>query len=145
MDEPAIAGLKSIKVAEYSISLIVYAGHPLVQATMRSGRGVNLQQVSDLPLILMQKGASLRRSADELLGQAGSEQLISMELDNVEAIKKMIEARLGVSLLPTMSVKDETASGSLIALPAKAVHRRNPPPGQICQRCNVGLYQPCQI
>jgi len=124
MDEPAIAGLKSIKVAEYSISLIVYAGHPLVQATMRSGRGVNLQQVSDLPLILMQKGASLRRSADELLGQAGSEQLISMELDNVEAIKKMIEARLGVSLLPTMSVKDETASGSLIALP---IDSPNPP------------------
>jgi len=124
MDEPAIAGLKSIKVAEYSISLIVYAGHPLVQATMRSGRGVNLQQVSDLPLILMQKGASLRRSADELLGQAGSEQLISMELDNVEAIKKMIEARLGVSLLPTMSVKDETASGSLIDLP---IDSPNPP------------------
>ncbi len=50
-----------------------------------------------------------------------------MELDNVEAIKKMIEAGLGISLLPLISVQAEVAAGALVALPLADVpnaHRR---------------------
>jgi DNA-binding transcriptional LysR family regulator len=65
----------------------------------------------------MQRGASLRRSADLLLGQTIQNQRISMELDNVEAIKKMIEAKLGASLLPMLSVKAEISAGTLVAVP----------------------------
>ena len=39
-----------------------------------------------------------------------------MELDNVEAIKKMIEARLGISLLPLVTVEAEVQAGRLSAL-----------------------------
>jgi DNA-binding transcriptional LysR family regulator len=124
MDEPLISGLKSIRVADYTIALIVCADHPLVEQAKQMPLGVNLLLVAGLSLILMQKGASLRRSVDQLLGQSGERQSISMELDNVEAIKKMIEARLGVSLLPIMSVKNEIASGRLAALP---IESPNPP------------------
>jgi DNA-binding transcriptional LysR family regulator len=124
MEEPAVSGLRSIKVANYSIALIVYSGHPLIEQAKQQDGGLNLDELTDLPLILMQRGASLRRAADILLGQAGGHQQISMELDNVEAIKKMIEARLGVSLLPIMSVRNETAAGTLVALP---IHAPSPP------------------
>ncbi len=114
MDDVSMDGLTSLKAAEYSIALIVYPEHPLIKM---SAAGVTLEELSLLPLILMQRGASLRRSADALLGQGASEQKIAMELDNVEAIKKMIEARIGVSLLPLMSVKNELSAGQLVALP----------------------------
>ena len=39
-----------------------------------------------------------------------------MELDNVEAIKKKIEARHGISLLPLVSVEAEVETGRLVAL-----------------------------
>jgi len=117
MDEPTVPGIVSIKVADYSVALIVYAGHPIIKIAEDQPSGVSLDQLRELPLILMQPGASLRRSADDLLGQVGPGQTISMELDNVEAIKKMIEAHLGVSLLPIMSVKSETSAGTLVALP----------------------------
>ena len=116
MDEPTASGLKSIKVAEYTIALIVYADHPLIRAAEQR-KALELDEFADLPLILMQSGASLRRSVDQLLGQSRQGQNISMELDNVEAIKKMIEAHLGVSLLPIMAVKDEISAGALVALP----------------------------
>jgi DNA-binding transcriptional LysR family regulator len=117
MDEPVIGGLHLTKVADYSIALIVHAGHPLTRKNQKASRFVELSELTQLPLILMQKGASLRRSVDELLEHSGPAHQIAMELDNVEAIKKMIEADLGVSLLPIMSVKNEIASGTLVALP----------------------------
>jgi DNA-binding transcriptional LysR family regulator len=116
MDDPNLGGLTAIKLADYSIALIVYPDHAL----MRRGQehdSVSLEELARLPLILMQKGGGLRNSADIILRQAGPDLNISMELDNVEAIKKMTEAKLGVSLLPIMSVENEIASGTLIALP----------------------------
>ena len=46
-----------------------------------------------------------------------------MELDNVEAIKRMIEAELGISMLPAVAVRTEVAAGRLVALKLKDVPR----------------------
>ena len=53
------------------------------------------------------------------------EEQVAMELDNVEAIKRMIEAGLGVSLLPRVAVNDEVNAGRLAALPLADVPRAN--------------------
>jgi DNA-binding transcriptional LysR family regulator len=53
---------------------------------------------------------------DRLLSAAGVEEQVSLELDNVEAIKRMIEADLGISLLPEVAVRAEAAAGRLVAL-----------------------------
>jgi DNA-binding transcriptional LysR family regulator len=72
----------------------------------------------------MESGTNLRAYADGLLSAAGvTNAPVAMELDNVEAIKRMIEAGLGVSLLPEVSVRDEAASGRLVALPLADVPR----------------------
>ena len=48
-----------------------------------------------------------------------------MELDNVEAIKRMIEADLGISMLPEVAVRAEVESGRLVALPLSDVPQAN--------------------
>jgi DNA-binding transcriptional LysR family regulator len=65
----------------------------------------------------MEEGTNLRTYVDRLLSSNGVEEQVSLELDNVEAIKKMIEARLGISLLPLIALQAEVETGRLVALP----------------------------
>jgi DNA-binding transcriptional LysR family regulator len=59
-----------------------------------------------------------------------------MELDNIEAAKKMVEQGMGVALLPRVAVERELALGTLASVaiadaptihrPVVAIHRRGP-------------------
>jgi DNA-binding transcriptional LysR family regulator len=112
MDYTEQDGIDAVGVTEYAICLVVSPSHPL--ASCPSGRATSLDAVlSEMPLIVMQSGATLRGFVDKLLEQTESPPPISMELDNVESIKKMIEAGLGVSILPEIAVSAEVASGRL--------------------------------
>jgi DNA-binding transcriptional LysR family regulator len=64
----------------------------------------------------MEAGTSLRTYVDRVLSAAGVQEQVSIELDNVEAIKRMIEAGLGISLLPEVALSAEVATGRLAAL-----------------------------
>ncbi len=123
-------GLIEIPLADYATGVVVYPEHPLAQRIADpdfAAQGVSAEELAGSPLILMEEGTNLRTYVDRLLSAAGVEERVTMELDNVEAIKKMIEARLGISLLPLISVQAEVAAGRLIALPLADVpgaHRR---------------------
>jgi DNA-binding transcriptional LysR family regulator len=139
-------GLVEIPLAEVETGVVVYPEHPLalkhrqsahtLSDTLRHtgnpvvrscGEGVRAEELAGCPLILMEEGTNLRTYVDRLLSAAGVEERVTLELDNVEAIKKMIEAQLGISLLPLVSVEVEIAAGRLVALPLADVpnaHRR---------------------
>jgi DNA-binding transcriptional LysR family regulator len=61
-----------------------------------------------------------------------------MEFDNVEAIKRMIEAGLGISLLPEVAVQSEVTSGRLVALPLAGEPERGRQMALLHRR---GVYQ----
>jgi DNA-binding transcriptional LysR family regulator len=128
-------GLIGTPLTEYLTVVVVFPGHPL--ALGDAAAPIHTADLAGNPLILMEEGTNLRRYVDRLLSAAGVEERVrvTMELDNVEAIKKMIEAGLGISLLPLISVQSEVASGSLVALQLadvpnaqrriSAIHRRD--------------------
>jgi DNA-binding transcriptional LysR family regulator len=124
------SGLVEIPLAEFATGVVVYPEHPLAGRARSSGAaesGVGAAELAGSSLILMEEGTNLRTYVDRLLSAAGVEERVTMELDNVEAIKKMIEARLGISLLPLLSVGAEVEAGRLVALPLADVpgaHRR---------------------
>lgn len=105
-------GLRFTVVADYETCAVLPPTHPLAQK-----RELSPADLADGPLILMEQGTNLRTYVDRLLSTAGVVEQIAMELDNVEAIKRMVEAGLGVSLLPEVAVRAEVASGRLVALP----------------------------
>jgi DNA-binding transcriptional LysR family regulator len=114
--------LQTTLLADYETCAVLPPGHPL---TVR--HRVRAADLEGIPLILMETGTNLRTYVDRLLSSAGVAEQIAMELDNVEAIKRMIEADLGVSLLPRVSVQAEVSAGRLSALPLTGVprgHRR---------------------
>ncbi len=125
-------GLVEIPLADYATGVVVYPEHSLAADGRRT---VKAAELAGSPLILMEEGTNLRTYVDRLLSSAGVEERVTMELDNVEAIKKMIEARLGISLLPLVTVESEVRAGRLIALTLAdvpkaqrritAIHRRD--------------------
>src|SRR5205823_13162002 len=111
------------------------ASHAALAEVRPCGEGVRAAELAGCPLILMEEGTNLRTYVDRLLSAAGVEERVSLELDNVEAIKKMIEAQLGISLLPLVSVEAEVEAGRLVTLALTdvpkaqrritAIHRRD--------------------
>jgi DNA-binding transcriptional LysR family regulator len=121
MDFRPQRGIHAVVLANYANVLVTYPDHPLAQNTAR----VAVSDLSTSSIILMQQGTRLRLQVDRLFNEAQVAPRISMELDNVEAIKKMIEARLGVSILPYLAVTTEVTAGSL-----RAITLRNAPAAQ---------------
>jgi DNA-binding transcriptional LysR family regulator len=68
------------------------------------------------PLILFEAGATLRRVIDGWFHRAGVAPRSPMELGNTEAIKKLVEAGLGLSVTSWFSVKSEVRAGALRAI-----------------------------
>ena len=112
--------LQTIALADYETCVVVPPSHPL--STQET---VSATELAGNPLILMETGTNLRTYVDRLLSAAGVEEQVTMELDNVEAIKRMIEAELGISLLPQIAVGMEVKAGRLVALKLTDVPRAN--------------------
>jgi DNA-binding transcriptional LysR family regulator len=107
----------------FTTCIVVPTGHPLVGEPTP----ISVAALTPWPLVLMETGTNLRTYSDHLLSEAGSAAQIpqiTMEFDNVEAIKRMIEAGLGISLLPEISVQSEVKSGRLVALPLAGEQER---------------------
>lgn len=103
--------LVATELAEYETCVVVPAAHALAKR-----RTIRAAELAGSPLILMESGTNLRAYVDRLLGEAGVEEQVTMELDNVEAIKRMIDAGLGISMLPEVSVRPEVEAGRLATL-----------------------------
>lgn len=103
--------LVSESLGVYETVLAVPPGHKLAtQAT------ATVTELTGEPLLAMTAGTNLRTYAEHVLADAGVAASVTMELDSVEAIKRMVEAGLGVSLLPRVAIATEVAAGRLVAL-----------------------------
>jgi DNA-binding transcriptional LysR family regulator len=79
-------------------SLITPRTHPLLQQ-----RRVHLKQLVDVPLILFERGSTGRQHVMEAFHGLGLSPRVDMEATNTEIVVRMVEAGLGVSIVPLMS------------------------------------------
>lgn len=63
-----------------------------------------------------ERGATLRRVIDQWFHRGGVAPEQVMEMGNTEAIKKLVQAGLGVSVTSWFAAKSEARSGALIAI-----------------------------
>ena len=112
--EPADAdpAMVTVPLATLATVAVLPPGHPLAGDPAATPNALLAE-----PLLLMEPGTNLRGDAERLLGAV----VPVMELDNVETIKRMIAAGLGVSLLPEIAVRAEVAAGTLAAVPLAGV------------------------
>jgi DNA-binding transcriptional LysR family regulator len=69
------------------------------------------------PFIGFDRDIPTRRFVDALLRRHGVRVTYAMELDNVETIKRSVEAGLGLSLLPAPTLAAEARARTLVARP----------------------------
>jgi len=88
--------------------LVVSAAHRYAK------RGaVHLDDLADDPLILFDRDSSFYAMTMNTFRELGVTPRQKMQLDSIEASKKMVEANLGLALLPAMSVHREIQMGVL--------------------------------
>jgi DNA-binding transcriptional LysR family regulator len=74
---------------------------------------IRLEEIAGEQLILFDRTSSYHELTNALFRRAGIAPAGVMELDNIDAAKKMVEQGFGVALLPHTSVTDELEAGRL--------------------------------
>jgi DNA-binding transcriptional LysR family regulator len=77
------------------------------------------------PVILYERGGTIRRVVDDWFRRGRATPRVAMELGNAEATKKLVGAGLGLSVVSEIAVKAEARAGALNLIPLRpALHRR---------------------
>ena len=100
--------IDTLTLHEDSLPLVVGIGHPLA-----GRKRVTLAEVVRETLILFHEGSVSRKPVDEHLAEAGLSPGRVMEMSSPEAMRKLVEAGVGVSFLPSMTVRDSVEAGTL--------------------------------
>ena len=114
-------GIVSLPVRDRELAVAPFFRDELVAIAApdprwRRTRTIEAPSLADHPLILFEAGATLRRVIDGWFHRAGVAPRSPMELGNTEAIKKLVEAGLGLSVTSRFSVKSEVRAGTLTAI-----------------------------
>lgn len=107
-------------------------GHPLARAPRPTAVSLRGER-----FIAFDRDIPTRRLVDRFLRARRVPVVIAMELDNIETIKRSVEAGLGLSILPRPALQNEIRSGTLVAraLGPSVLHR---PIGIIYRRAAGG-------
>ncbi len=90
------------------VVLIVLPSHPFAKVGE-----ISPKQLEDQPCILPTQGSRTRRLVEHKLKEMGINLRIAMELPGTEAVKKGVEANLGIAFVSRFAVERECALGDL--------------------------------
>jgi DNA-binding transcriptional LysR family regulator len=120
--------LTVLPLFEDDLVLVLPTDHALA-----SQRRPSLRALDAEPFVAFDRDIPTRRLIDKLLRQHGTSVQVVMELDNIETIKRSVEAGLGISILPAPALENEVRAGTLATRPLRegpfrrsigAIHRR---------------------
>ena len=97
----------------YTDNLVLIAGPDHRLAGARAGGRARLADLAGEVLVLFGRSSSYLEFTTATFRQAGVLTGSVLELDNIEAAKKMVERGLGVSFVPASTVAAELAAGTL--------------------------------
>lgn len=93
---------------------LILVGHPDHPAARK--RKARLEEVESWPLIFYDRGSSDWTLSQGLFRRAGLLPNVVLEVETIEACKRMIERKLGLGFLPQISVIHELREGKLVTI-----------------------------
>ena len=113
MDEAGLgAGLRSELLFREPLLVVVPRSHPLAVR-----KKISLGKLDGEPLILMKSGHGFRKIVLDALARAGIEPRVVYESSGIDTVQALVEAGLGLSLVPTMVRKADGPAYVEIAPP----------------------------
>jgi len=113
--------IETVRLYEDKIILVTNPDHRFAQSHRAS-----IEEVAAEPIILFDRGSSYYGLIHGFFRQAGVIPNVAMELDSLEATKRMVEEGLGIALLPYVTIEREMAVGTLVEVEiadTPALHR----------------------
>jgi LysR family transcriptional regulator, low CO2-responsive transcriptional regulator len=113
--------LESILIHQEKLIMVASPRHPL------SARKISLDDISDTPFIWREKGTQTRKLIEKwfLRQLRGHYPRKSIELQNMEAAKRMVEEGYGITVVPEAAVKREISAGWLKPLQIEGLNVLN--------------------
>jgi len=93
---------------------LILVGHPTHPASRE--RRVPLEAVEEWPLIFYDRGSSDWTLTQGMFRRAGLLPNVVLEVETIEAAKRMVERKLGLSFLPQIAVAQELRQGKLATI-----------------------------
>lgn len=104
-----------------SVETVSLRDDPLILVSHRAhqpkgAQRVRLEEVVDRPLVFFDKGSSDWTLTHGLFRRAGLVPNVVLEVETIEAAKRMVERGLGLAFLPHIAVARELRRGTLVAI-----------------------------
>lgn len=103
--------IESLTLYEDELVLVVDPDHRFT----RKGTA-DIAEIGEEQLILFDHDSSYYEQTHSMFREASIRELKTMEVDNIEAAKRMVEHRLGVAFLPRTAVVRSVAAGNLVLI-----------------------------
>ncbi len=124
--------IESVFLYNEEVVFVTHPEHPLA-----SRDRATISEIAQEPLILYDKESTYYIMITRVCRDAGIVPRVIMNLDSVEATKKMIERGLGVSFLPASAVQTELQLGTLAQVPLAEEHRVTLPTSVMVRKSNM--------
>ena len=122
--------VETIDLYEDEIVLAAPPGH-----TFAKYGHASVNEAAAEPIVLFDRGSSYYGLINNFFRQAGVIPNVAMELDSLEATKRMVEEGLGIALVPLVTIERELQAGTLVRIdledadpikrPISLIHRRH--------------------
>lgn len=103
---------------------LILVSHPAHPAARK--KSLSLEEIETMPLVFYDRGSSDWTLSQGLFRRAGILPNVVLEVEGIEAAKRMVERKLGLSFLPQIAVTHELRHGKLLAIQisdAEPLHR----------------------
>jgi DNA-binding transcriptional LysR family regulator len=104
--------IESIPLYDDEIVLVANPEHRFAQTA-----GATIAEAAREPIVLFDRGSSYYGMIHDLFRKAAVIPNVAMELDSLEATKRMVEQGLGIALVPIATVQREIDAGVLVRIP----------------------------
>lgn len=103
--------VENIPLYDDEIVLVAPPSHPFAAAGQAT-----IAQAATEPIVLFDRGSSYYSLIHNFFRQASVIPNVSMELDSLEATKRMVEEGLGIALVPAVTIERELEAGTLVKI-----------------------------
>jgi DNA-binding transcriptional LysR family regulator len=93
---------------------LVLVGHPALLGVRK--HEARLEEVESWPLIFYDRGSSDWTLTQGLFRRVGLLPNVALEVEAIEAAKRMVERKLGFAFLPQIAITNELRQGKLVAI-----------------------------
>jgi DNA-binding transcriptional LysR family regulator len=118
-------GIISFPQERRDMTVIPWRDEPMVVACppphrLAKAKKISIKQLADEPFVGFDDDLVIRKKIDTFLREHGVAVKVTLTFDNIEAVKRAVEAGSGVAILPQPTLVHELQSRTLVAVPFAA-------------------------